>query len=201
MTGGTCGRARFCAGKEWTFERMNNSKHRFDVLVVGAGPAGIAAACCAAECGARVGLVDNNARPGGQIWRGKSQDSRVAEAGNWLRKLAAARVEILPAMEVFAQQCAGRLVAESLDGVSELSYKKLILCTGARERFLPFPGWTLPNVLGAGGLQALAQSGLSIAGKKVVVAVTAHLSEHGADVRLIAEQTPWGRLIRFGLAL
>ena len=188
---------------------MNNSKHSFDVLVVGAGPAGIAAACCAAECGARVGLVDNNARPGGQIWRGKSQDSRVAEAGNWLRKLAAARVEILPAMEVYAQQCAGRLVAESLDGVSELSYKKLILCTGARERFLPFPGWTLPNVLGAGGLQALAQSGLSIAGKKVVVAgsgplllaVAAHLSEHGADVRLIAEQTPWGRLIRFGLAL
>ncbi|HVB08325.1 MAG TPA: FAD/NAD(P)-binding oxidoreductase [Candidatus Acidoferrales bacterium] len=188
---------------------MNNSKHSFAVLVVGAGPAGIAAACCAAECGARVGLVDKNARPGGQIWRGEWQDSRVAEAGNWLRNLAAARVEILPAMEVFAQQCAGRLAAESLDGVTELSYKKLILCTGARERFLPFPGWTLPSVLGAGGLQALVESGLAIAGKRVVVAgsgplllaVAAHLSEHGAEVRLIAEQTPWARLIRFGLAL
>ncbi|MHB8755274.1 MAG: FAD-dependent oxidoreductase [Candidatus Acidiferrales bacterium] len=188
---------------------MNNSKHSFGVLVVGAGPAGIAAACCAAECGVRVGLVDNNARPGGQIWRGESQDSRVAEAGNWLRKLAATRVEILPAMEVFAQQCAGRLVAESPGGVSELNYKRLILCTGARERFLPFPGWTLPNVLGAGGLQALAKSGLAIAGKKVVVAgsgplllaVAAHLREHGAEIRVIAEQAPWARLIRFGMAL
>ncbi|MHB8540749.1 MAG: FAD-dependent oxidoreductase [Candidatus Acidiferrales bacterium] len=188
---------------------MNHSQHSFDVLIVGAGPAGIAAACRAVESGARVGLADNNARPGGQIWRGESQGSCVAEAGNWLRKLAASRVEILPAMEVFAQPRAGRLAAESPDGVSELSYRKLILCTGARERFLPFPGWTLPNVLGAGGLQVLVKSGHAIAGRKVVVAgsgplllaVAAYLKEHGADIRVIAEQAPWTQLIRFGLAL
>lgn len=188
---------------------MNNSQRSFEVLIVGAGPAGIAAACCAAESGARVGLVDNNARAGGQIWRGGSQDSRVAEAGNWLRKLASSRVEILLAMEVFAQTRAGTLAAESQDGASELSYKKLILCTGARERFLPFPGWTLPNALGAGGLQALVKSGLAITGKKIVVAgsgplllaVAAYLKEHGADIRVIAEQAPWARLIRFGLSL
>ena len=188
---------------------MNHSQDSFDVLIVGAGPAGIAAACCAAECGVRVGLVDNNARPGGQIWRGESQDSRVAEAGNWLRKLAAARVEILPAMEVFAQPQVGRLAAESADDVSELSFRKLILCTGARERFLPFPGWTLPNVLGMGGLQALVKSGMAIAGQKIVVAgsgplllaAAAHLREHGADIRVIAEQSPWTRLIRFGISL
>ena len=188
---------------------MTNSRRSFDVLVVGAGPAGIAAACCAAQEGARVGIVDNNTRPGGQIWRGETRDSHLTEAASWFRKLASSRAEILAPMEVFAQPEAGRLVATSPDGVCELSYKKLILCTGARERFLPFPGWTLPNVMGAGGLQALVKSGIGIAGKKVVVAgsgplllaVAAHLRAHGADVRTIAEQAPWSRLIRFGMAL
>lgn len=188
---------------------MNNSRRNFDVLVVGAGPAGIAAACCAAQAGVRVGIVDNNARPGGQIWRGETQDSNVADAADWLRKLASSRAEILAPMEVFAQPEAGRLTATSSDGVCELSYKKLILCTGARERFLPFPGWTLPNVMGAGGLQAVVKSGMDIGGKKVIVAgsgplllaVGAHLRAHGADVRAIAEQAPWSRLIRFGMAL
>lgn len=188
---------------------MNSSRRSFDVLVVGAGPAGIAAACCAAEAGARVGIVDNNARPGGQIWRGETRDSHLTEAANWLRKLADSRAEILAPMEVFAQPEAGRLAATSSDGACELSYEKLILCTGARERFLPFPGWTLPNVMGAGGLQAVVKSGMDITGKKVVIAgsgplllaVAAHLRVHGADVRTIAEQAPWSRLIRFGMAL
>ncbi|MGH9864598.1 MAG: FAD-dependent oxidoreductase [Candidatus Acidiferrales bacterium] len=188
---------------------MNNSRRSFDVLVVGAGPAGIAAACCAAQGGVRVGILDNNARPGGQIWRGETQDSRIPEAASWLRKLAGSRAEILPPMEVFSQPQAGTLAAESAEGVCELNYKNLILCTGARERFLPFPGWTLPNVMGAGGLQALVKSGVPIAGKKVVVAgsgplllaVAAYLRAHGADVRTIAEQAPWTRLVRFGMAL
>jgi len=188
---------------------MNNSRRSFDVLVVGAGPAGIAAACCAAEAGVRVGVVDNNPRPGGQIWRGETQNSDVADAASWFRKLAGSRAEILTPMEVFAQPEVGRLTAASSDGVCELSYKKLILCTGARERFLPFPGWTLPNVMGAGGLQAVVKSGMNIAGKKVVVAgsgplllaVAAHLKAHGAGVRAIAEQASWSRLVRFGMTL
>jgi len=188
---------------------MNNSRRSFDVLVVGAGPAGIAGACCAAEAGVRVGVVDNNLRAGGQIWRGETRDSHLAEAASWLRRLASSPAEILTPMEVFAQPETGRLTATSSDGLCELSYKKLILCTGARERFLPFPGWTLPNVMGAGGLQAVVKSGMDITGKKVVIAgsgplllaVAAHLRAHGADVRTIAEQAPWSRLIRFGMAV
>ncbi|HKV29145.1 MAG TPA: FAD/NAD(P)-binding oxidoreductase, partial [Candidatus Acidoferrales bacterium] len=188
---------------------MNNARRSFDVLVVGAGPAGIAAACCAAEDGIRVGIVDNNVGPGGQIWRGVTQDSHIADAANWFRRLASSRAEILSPMEVFSQPETGKLAAESSDGMCELSYRKLILCTGARERFLPFPGWTLPNVIGAGGLQALVKSGMAIAGRKVVIAgsgplllaVAAHLKTHGADVRVIAEQAPWSRLIRFGVSL
>ena len=85
----------------------------------------------------------------------------------------------------------------------------MILATGARELFLPFPGWTLPNVMGAGGLQALVKSGLPIEGKSVVVAgsgplllaVAALLKKKGAVVRAIAEQAPMSRLVRFGLGL
>src|SRR4029450_1712409 len=77
--------------------------------------------------------------------------------------------------------------------------------TGACEPFLPFPGWTLPNVMGAGGLQALVKTGLPIQGKRVVVAgsgplllaVGAYLRGRGADVLLIAEQATSGGLLRF----
>ncbi|MGB6876224.1 MAG: FAD-dependent oxidoreductase, partial [Candidatus Acidiferrales bacterium] len=156
----------------------------FDVLVVGAGPAGIAAACCAAESGARVGVIDNNPRVGGQIWRGQSQ-SRAAtpDARRWFEKFASSPIEFLPSTEVVDHleknhiivqridaQSAGEVRDDVRDEVRELTYKKLILCTGARELFLPFPGWTLPNVMGAGGLQALVKSGLPVTGKKIVVA-------------------------------
>ncbi|HEV2836176.1 MAG TPA: FAD/NAD(P)-binding oxidoreductase, partial [Pyrinomonadaceae bacterium] len=85
----------------------------------------------------------------------------------------------------------------------------LILATGARERFLPFPGWTLPNVFGAGGLQALVKTGLPIEGKRVVIAgsgplllaVAAYLRQCGANVLLIAEQASVSRLPKFGVAL
>ena len=84
-----------------------------------------------------------------------------------------------------------------------------MLATGARERFLPFPGWTLPNVMGAGGLQAMVKSGLPIAGKRVVVAgsgplllaVAAYLRQHGAEIPIICEQASWSSLTSFGLTL
>jgi NADPH-dependent 2,4-dienoyl-CoA reductase/sulfur reductase-like enzyme len=78
----------------------------------------------------------------------------------------------------------------------------LVLATGARERFLPFPGWTLPGVFGAGGLQALVRGGYEVRGKRVVVAgtgplllaVAAHLKQDGAEIVSIAEQAPMGQL-------
>lgn len=91
----------------------------------------------------------------------------------------------------------------------DLTFAKLILATGARELFLPFPGWTLPHVLGAGGLQAMAKGGLPIEGKRIVVAgsgpllfaVAAYLKQHGAIVPLVAEQTSALHLLLFGMGL
>jgi NADPH-dependent 2,4-dienoyl-CoA reductase/sulfur reductase-like enzyme len=180
----------------------------FDVLVIGAGPAGLAAACRAAESGARTAVVDENLRPGGQIWRA-SGGRLPAAAQPWVVTAGKHGVEWIPAARVFAVPAPERLALENAEGEFSLAYHSLILATGARERFLPFPGWTLPNIMGAGGLQALVKSGLPVKGKKVIVAgtgplllaVAQYLHEHGADVRLIAEQATRLALVRFAAGL
>ncbi len=185
------------------------SQERFDVLVVGGGPAGIAAAVSAAKSGARVGIVDENPGLGGQIWRGEGSGAHSSEASSWLNQVKATSVITLYGKRVFHHPEPGVLLAEGVDDVCELGYRTLILATGARERFLPFPGWTLPNVTGAGGLQALVKSGLPISGKRVVVtgsgplllAVAAYLHKHGAEISLICEQTSWTHLARFAITL
>lgn len=177
----------------------------YDVLVVGAGPGGLAAAASAARRGARVGLIDDNPAPGGQIWRGMAS----GPAGRWIRESRREGVTLLTQTRVLAPLAPGTLLAETVDTAHELRFRHLVLATGARERFLPFPGWTLPGVMGAGGLQALAKGGLPVVGKRVVVAgsgpllvaVATHLREHGADVLLVAEQTPWAGLASFARAL
>jgi len=186
-----------------------DGQQRFDVLVVGGGPAGMAAAVRAAECGVHVGIVDDNATLGGQIWRGGSKHETTVESARWNERFESARVTKLCGTRVVDQPEAGVLLAESGDDLDELRYTTLVLATGARERFLPFPGWTLPNVLGAGGLQAMVKSGLPIGGKRVVVAgtgplllaVAAYLRKCGAEIPVICEQASWGSLARFGAAL
>ena len=183
--------------------------HSFDVLVIGGGPAGIAAAVRAAECGSRTAIVDDNPSLGGQIWRSSADGAPSSEASAWYVRLRKAGVSILSGKTVFDQPAPGVLLAESDDGLLELRYRKLILATGARERFLPFPGWILPNVMGAGGLQAMVKSGLPIRGKRVVVAgtgplllaVAAYLKDHGAEIPIVCEQASFSSLARFAFAL
>ena len=183
---------------------------RFDVLVIGAGPSGIAAAIEAAKGSGRVGIVDDNPSLGGQIWRGEGSKGQASgPARRWFPRAAEAGVTFLPGARVFASPEPGIVTAETFDGVITLGYNRLILATGARELFLPFPGWTLPNVMGAGGLQALVKSGLPIAGKRVVVAgsgplllaVAAGLRKHGAEVRAVVEQADRSKVIGFGFQL
>jgi D-hydroxyproline dehydrogenase subunit alpha len=189
---------------------LDVSNHRsFDVLIVGAGPAGIAATVSASGDGRKVGLVDDNPDLGGQIWRGERRKPSSTEASALFQQLEKAEFEALPGTRIVGLARPGTLLAEASGKLVELSYRSLILATGARELFLPFPGWTLPNVMGAGGLQALVKSGLPIAGKSVVVAgsgplllaVAAYLKKKGAIVRGIFEQAPLANLVRFGLGL
>ncbi len=173
----------------------------FDVLIIGAGPAGIAAAIAASRPGLAVGVVDDNPAAGGQIWR-NDRNAKLAQ-------FATCTAELLPGTRIVDAPQSGILMAQSGSQILELRYGKLILATGARELFLPFPGWTLPNVFGAGGLQALVKGGLAIQGKRVVVAgsgplliaVAATLQKHGANIVAIVEQASLASAVHFGLEL
>ncbi|MGA7410783.1 MAG: FAD/NAD(P)-binding oxidoreductase [Bryobacteraceae bacterium] len=181
---------------------------KVDIVVVGAGPAGIAAACSAATTGSSVVVFDDNPGAGGQIWRGMG--AAASEAGesarSWLRRFQRSGASLQSGSRVIGHGPAARsLLVESEQGAHVVRYRRLILATGARELFLPFPGWTLPNVFGVGGIQALAKSGLSVETKRVVVAgtgplllaVAAYLRAHGAQVSLIAEQASFRTLAGF----
>jgi len=182
---------------------------RLKILVVGAGPAGIAAAVRASGAGAAVTVIDDNPAPGGQIWR-RGSDPHDGNAQQWLARLRNSSATVLAGSRVLAAGSEpSRLLVEAPDGALELPFDRLILATGAREIFLPFPGWTLPGVTGAGGLQALVQGGLPIAGKRVVVAgsgplllaVAAFCRSRGARVCLVVEQTSAAALSAFALRL
>ena len=170
----------------------------FDVLVVGAGPAGMAAACVVSSASKRVGVIDDNPGAGGQIWRGERRSP-------WFARFSTCGAELLPGTRVLGRAGTHRLFTDA----DEIEFGKLILCTGARERFLPFPGWTLPGVMGAGGLQAMVKGGLPMEGKRVVVAgsgplllaVAAYLRSRRARVVRVAEQTPLRKLRVFSKAL
>lgn len=190
------------------------------LLVIGAGPAGVAAALTAAANGKTVLLVDQQAEPGGQIWRGQwrrllqHQRCTDALARRWLPALHAA-LGATPSMLVFRGNCrvvycAGpQTVVADGDQAAVIHYDQLILCAGAREVFLPFPGWTLPGVTGAGGLQVMVKDGVSVRGQRVVVAgtgplllaVAASLREAGAIVDCILEQATRRQLWRFAMQL
>lgn len=150
-----------------------------DVAVVGAGPAGLAAAATAAALGLSVALLDEQAHPGGQIYRDVSRAGvdRLQVLGH---DYAAGRALV----ERFAQSTArhvggaavwnvtrDRVVHYLKDGRSQsITAGQVILCTGAMERPFPIPGWTLPGVMTAGAAQILLKSAGLAPSQPVVLA-------------------------------
>jgi NADPH-dependent 2,4-dienoyl-CoA reductase/sulfur reductase-like enzyme len=181
-----------------------------DILIVGGGAAGMSAAIAAAADSSReITLIDDNPLSGGQIWRSELGKIKSPDAKRLISKIEAGSVTVIGNVQIHSLSGPNRLLAESRSGRMEFEYKKLILATGARERFLPFPGWTLPNIFGAGGLQALVKGGLRVENKRVVVAgtgallfaVAGYLRSKGADVAAIAEQAPASNVNMFAAAL
>ncbi|MBV9304222.1 MAG: NAD(P)/FAD-dependent oxidoreductase [Acidobacteriaceae bacterium] len=180
------------------------------VVVVGAGPAGLAAAIRASESGRQVTVLDDNPSAGGQIWRGEKDRRSGNDASAWFQKFRTCPAEMITGARLIHGDPERRILSvETRQEFFEIGYDKLILATGAREFFLPFPGWTLPNVMGVGGLQALVKSGLPVDGKRIVVAGTgplllaaaAYFRKHGAIVPVIAEQAEWRSVAGFGIRL
>ncbi|MEU6313033.1 NAD(P)/FAD-dependent oxidoreductase [Streptomyces sp. NPDC047014] len=188
-----------------------------DLAVVGAGPAGLAAAVTAAGLGLAVTLLDAGERPGGQYYRHPAPGLGAARPealhhgwSAFARREAALR----------AHESAGRItwlaghhvwtVVPDEDGgwtlhalaghapeerAATVTARAVLLATGAHERQLPFPGWTLPGVVGAGGAQAMLKGGLVLPGRRVVVAgsgplllaVAGSLAAAGATVPAVVE--------------
>jgi len=188
----------------------------FDLVVVGAGPGGLATAATAAEAGLKVCVLDDNPAPGGQIWRGSVSKGANPLAAEWLRRMNRVRdkVEVRSGWRAVMDRGAicGPVKALRIENnrrCDDIAFRSLVLATGAREMFLPFPGWTLPGVFGAGGLQAFVKSGLDVAGKRIVVAgtgplllaVAANLRAAGARIAAIAEQAPMQHMAQFSARL
>ncbi|OAJ62338.1 FAD-dependent oxidoreductase [Paraburkholderia ginsengiterrae] len=186
-------------------------RQHVDIVVVGAGPAGLNAACAAARSGATVALLDDNPRAGGQIWRQGPGHPPQAPLHDLLVALGAqTNVEHWPSTRVVAARDSRGLLLESAQhGGVCVSYERLILATGARERLLPFAGWTLPGVTGAGALQALIKGGMPVRGERIVIAgsgallIAALATARAAGARVVAvvEQASAWDVARFGVSL
>ncbi|MEW2258143.1 NAD(P)/FAD-dependent oxidoreductase [Streptomyces sp. NPDC047869] len=199
---------------------------RAHLVVVGAGPAGLAGALAAAARGVRVTLIDAAEQAGGQIHRRPAADLAAgrppaprSRARTWERLLDALDrqratgnithltdhhvwcVERLPGSGGFAVHALRGVARE--EGVT-VRADAVLLATGGYERVLPFPGWTLPGVVTAGGAQAMLKGQLVLPGRMVVVAgtgplllpVAAGLAEAGARVAALVESAGPRALLR-----
>ncbi|MER6350409.1 NAD(P)/FAD-dependent oxidoreductase [Streptomyces sp. NPDC001634] len=168
---------------------------RSDLAVIGAGPAGLAASLTAAARGVRVTLVDAAPEAGGQFYRQTAAGLRARRPETlhhqwrtWLRlregldgHIAAGRINHLADHHVWsAERESGGFTVHALLGPEQeqpvaVRAEAVLLATGGYEKVLPFPGWTLPGVVTAGGAQAMLKGSLVVPGRRAVVAGTGPL--------------------------
>lgn len=192
---------------------------RVGMVVLGAGPAGIAAALAAGRAGVPVLVIDAAERPGGQLHRREPSAFRAAEPGAlhhgwgaWQADLDA--LAAIPHVSVLARTAVWS--ARHDDGITTLATDSthlprieaevVVLATGAHEHVLPFPGWDLPGVLTLGGVQALLKGQGVRPGERVVVAgtgplvlpVAAALATSGVSLPAVADASSPTRWLAAG---
>lgn len=186
--------------------------NHYDIVVIGAGPAGMAAACVAAENGARTLVLDEQGAPGGQIYRAieKSHTASGADFGSSFAKgrplaeqFRQSRADYVPGAAVWLVS-ANREIGYSHDGISRLlTADQVIIATGAQERPIPVPGWTLPGVMTVGAAQILLKdAGLALknaifagTGPLLYAAVHQYLKA-GIPIKAVLDLTPQRNYLR-----
>jgi len=155
------------------------SRH-VDLLIVGAGPAGMSAAVAARRHGLNVLVVDEQPAPGGQIWRnieavaGTSRmgilGKAYAEGLRVVRQFYSSGANYEPSTQVWQVESGPRVYVSRAGAASSIDAAYLILATGAQERPVPFPGWTLPGVMTVGAAQIVLKTSDQIPSEPVWVA-------------------------------
>ena len=182
-------------------------KPQYQLAVIGAGPAGLAAAATAAGLGVDTVLLDEQPAPGGQIYRAitetRLRDPAVLGADYWhgsdlVGALRASGAQHVPGAMVWSVS-RDREIGVSVGGGAQLfRADRIILATGALERPFPIPGWTLPGVMTAGAAQILLKSSGMVAHGRVVLAGTgpllwllaAQYMRAGANIAALLDTTP-----------
>ncbi len=178
-----------------------------DLLIIGGGPAGLAAAATAGQHGLRVVVLDERPTPGGQVYRQPGPGFRIRDPARLGRDYRRGISLATQAIEAGAELRAGVEVV-ALDGTSAIvvaggsSYPvragRLLIAAGAHDRPVAFPGWTLPGVVTAGGAQALVKASRIVPGNRVAfagsgplaLAFPAQLRHYGVNVVLVLEAGP-----------
>ncbi len=156
---------------------MKPSDH---VIIVGSGLAGLAAADILSRYGLHLLVIDDNAHIGGQLLRklphAAAADKRFEpdrlkrQGARMAARIKKSNVQVLNGAQVLGIYPEHILLVEdSLGHVSEYRAAALILATGARERQLPFKGWTLPGVMSTGAAQILMKSSGILPGRKTLI--------------------------------
>ncbi|MEW6339533.1 MAG: NAD(P)/FAD-dependent oxidoreductase [Pseudomonadota bacterium] len=190
------------------------SELRCDLLIVGAGPAGMAAALTARRQGLSVIVADEAVQPGGQIYRAAA-DSPLADPAILGAEYASGQGLIASFLASGAQYLAQTLVWQieaaptpsamltcrgAHGGTLQVHAQAVLLATGAQERPWPVPGWTLPGVMGVGAAQTLLKSGGLAPGADTVLAgsgpllwlYASQLLRAGRTIRAVVDTTPRG---------
>jgi len=187
-----------------------------DVLVIGAGPAGVEAALAASAAGLRVVLVDEAAAAGGQVYRaapraftGMTATPEGRLGDDLRRRLAESAVETHFGHLVWSVSLGFRVDALAEGGPVSWSARRLVVASGAQERVVPFPGWTLPGVIGLAGATILLKSQHMLPGRRTLVAgqgplllaVAIGILKAGGEVAGVVDLASRGEWLATGAAL
>ena len=174
-----------------------------DVLVIGGGPAGLAAATTAARSGLEVVVVDERSKLGGQYFKQPAGgaidedrlDDQYAEGRRLIDDAGRAGVRVLLGVRVWGAVSPTRLLAAGPDERYVIHPRRLVLGPGAYERGVPLPGWTLPGVMTTGAAQTLVRANQVAPGSRVLVSgngplnlqLAADMARAGVEVVALAE--------------